>query len=91
MNMVLTIIAVLGLGALLISVVIFTMAARRYVSDDDHESLGLVSDSGRDYRPRNRDDRRQAPPPALFPITINGELIPEDRRQLPDRRQARSG
>lgn len=91
MNMVLTIIAVLGLGALLISVVIFTMAARRYVSDEDSEPLGLVGDSGRDYQPRNREDRRQAPPPSIFPITINGELIPEDRRQAPDRRQARSG
>lgn len=91
MNMVLTIIAVLGLGALLISVVIFTMAARRYVSDNDREPLGLVRDSGRDYRPRDREDRRQTPNPAVFPITINGELIPDDRRQLPDRRQARTG
>lgn len=90
MNLVLTIIAVLGLGALLISVVIFTMAARRYVSDEDNEPLGLVADSGRDYQPRTRDDRRQSPPPSVFPITINGQLIPEDRRQLPDRRQ-RSG
>ena len=86
MNTVLTIIAVLGLGALLISVVIFTMAARRYVSDDDEKPLGLVADSGRDYRPRDRGDRRQSTPAALFPITINGELIAEDRRQRPDRR-----
>lgn len=91
MNTVLTIIAVLGLGALLISGVIFTMAARRYVSDDDSQALGLVSDSGRDYRPRNGEDRRQSTPPALFPITINGELIREDRRQLSDRRQALTG
>lgn len=84
--MVLTIIAVLGLGALLISVVIFTVAARRYVSEDDSEPLGLVADSGRDYRPRNREDRRQSRPPVMFPITVDGELIPQDRRQRPDRR-----
>ncbi len=87
MNMVLTIIAVLGLGALLISVIVFTIAARRYVSDDDTESLGPVADSGRDHRPRNREDRRQSPPPTIFPITINGEFVPEDRRRLPDRRR----
>ncbi len=87
MNMVLTIIAVLGLGALLISVVIFTLAARRYVSDEGDESIRLVENTGRDHRSRKPDDRRQSAPPSIFPITINGQFIPEDRRRQPDRRQ----
>lgn len=88
MNLVLMIIAVLGLGALLISVVIFTLAARRYVSDEDPEPHGLVTDNGRDHRSRNSDDRRQSLPPTIFPLTVNGQLIPEDRRLQADRRRS---
>ncbi len=87
MDMLLTIIAVLGLGALVISVAIFTFAARRYVSDEDAERMTLVADTGRDRRLRTREDRRQSPPPEIFPITVNGELVPRDRRQASDRRQ----
>ncbi|HAN28542.1 MAG TPA: hypothetical protein DCP75_12625 [Haliea salexigens] len=87
MNTVLTIIAILGLGALLVSVVLFTMAARRYVSDDEPEQISLVPNTGRDHQPRSRGDRRQTNAPTLFPITVNGELITRERRQIADRRQ----
>ncbi len=89
MDMLLTVIAVLGLGALVISVAIFTLAARRYVSEDESSHMSLVADTGRDHLHRTREDRRQSPPPQVFPITVNGELVPEDRRRLPDRRQSR--
>ena len=88
MDTVLTIIAVLGLGALLISAVIFTLAARRYVSNEESRHISLVPDTGRDHRPRSNDERRQAAPPAVFPITANGVLITEDRRRVRDRRHS---
>ena len=86
MNTVLTIIAILGLGALLVSVVLFTVAARRYVSEDEPEHISLVPNTGRDHTSRSREDRRQANKSVLFPITVNGELITGERRQVADRR-----
>lgn len=84
MDTILTIIAVLGLGALLISAFIFAMAARRFVSDDHHSEAHRPVLSG--YKPRTREDRRQNPAPKLFPVTINGRYIAEDRRAGGDRR-----
>lgn len=90
MGTVLTGIAVLGLGALVISVYVFAVAARNFVSDDEEEGE-LQPEPGTlaSINARSGDDRRKAPPVLLFPATINGVLIPEDRRHLPDRRYRR--
>jgi hypothetical protein len=81
----LTAIGVLGLGALLISMYVFAAAARRFVSDGEEYELAGRSDwvlrSGSE---RRRDDR-----PILFPITINGQLVPQERREGSDRRRQR--
>lgn len=84
MNVLLAVIAVLGITALILSVYIFAVAARSFVSDkvdvkDGHYSEGLI--------PRRINDRRKSPPAALFPLIINGVVIPVDRRKHPDRRR----
>ena len=86
MDAILTLVGVLGLGALIISVYIFAVAARRFVSDDDYEELVRRDD----WVTRSGSDRRQNARPVLFPITVDGELITEDRRQGGDRRQRRA-
>ncbi len=91
MGTVLTGIAVLGVGALLISVYVFAAAARNFVSDDENGEGELQPEPGTlaSINSRSGDDRRKAAPVLQFPTTINGVLIPEDRRHLPDRRYRR--
>jgi hypothetical protein len=88
MDAVLVTLGVLGLGAIIISAYVFTVAARNYVSDDhsskrnqpDGEPVPFVDK-------RSGTDRRQADPVA-FPLKLHGRLILEDRRVNPDRREA---
>lgn len=86
MGTVLTGIAVMGLGALLISVYVFAAAARNFVSDDDSDDIQTKSSSLTSINARSGDDRRKATVVTMFPITVNGVLIPEERRQQGDRR-----
>ena len=85
MDVLLALIAVLGFTALILSVYIFSVAARSFVSDkvdrgDAHHAKVLM--------PRRIHDRRKAPPVTLFPIVINGVVIPVDRRRrYADRRR----
>lgn len=83
MDALLTLLSILGLGALVISVYIFAMAARRFVSDEtgEEEYVGAREE-------RRRGDRRQNTAPVIFPITVDGELISEDRRRGDRRRDA---
>ncbi|MEM6484797.1 MAG: hypothetical protein AAF662_07440 [Pseudomonadota bacterium] len=96
MDTLLTIIGILGVGALLISVWVFLSAARRYVSDSEldaefaaSEDLAVPDDlSHRHYNPRSPDDRRKNDNVVTFPATINGVFVERDRRHLPDRRRS---
>jgi hypothetical protein len=88
MDVVLIILGVLGLGAIVTSAYVFTVAARNYVSDDDRrdrQSTGEVALHS--LVARNPSDRRSGRPVA-FPLTVNGLLIANDRRTLADRRLA---
>ena len=86
MNTILLILGVLGLGAVIISAYVFTVAARKYVSDDaqDDENIAATSLSDK-YILRAQTDRRQISVES-FPITVNGITIEDDRRKLLDRR-----
>lgn len=91
MDTLLTIIGVLGLGALAIATWVFAAAARRYVTGEDlqDELDALQSDLSpysRPWVPRGEKDRRQTAKVYSFPTTINGEYVAEDRRRIPDRR-----
>jgi len=89
MDTVLVVLGVLGLGAIIISAYVFTVAARTYVSaeEDVHRRPVKVNNAIPPAERRTGGDRRSGQP-VQFPLTLNGVVIPEDRRQLPDRRQA---
>jgi len=88
MDVVLIILGVLGLGAIVISTYVFTVAARRYVSEDRRHYGGRTGEATpHTLVPRNLIDRRGARP-VTFPLTVNGILITNDRRSQVDRRMA---
>lgn len=83
MNTALIIVGAMGFGAILVSVYVFLVAARNYVS--------------RDGRPGRRDSAyfvnrasadRRAAQTVSFPLNLNGILIEEDRRSGRERRTA---
>jgi hypothetical protein len=86
MDVILIILGLSGLGAVVVSTYVFTVAARTYVSDD-HEQLRR---SSADKQPREQVERkpgdRRSGRPVAFPLTVNSILIANDRRILPDRR-----
>lgn len=88
MDALLITLGILGLGAILISAYVFTVAARNYVSED-HKRYGNkdTPSDAYDTIPRSPHDRRTGQT-VSFPLTVNGILITHDRRNLPDRRQA---
>ena len=87
MDVILITLGVLGFGAILISAYVFTVAARNYVSDDHLNQKPESNTASNDLAERNPQDRRSNQP-VQFPLTVQGALITEDRRQLPDRRRA---
>lgn len=89
MEAILTLVGILGLGALLISVYVFAVAARKFVSEDEKKTLQFSAESASNdaWIPRNRDDRRQNRTKVQFPLRVNGELVLHDRRKG-DRRAA---
>ena len=93
MDALLTVIGVLGLGALIISACVFAAAARRYVTGETHRAQAdaLESDLSpyrRTWVERAPRERRTQRDPILFPIDLNGMRIDRDRRMNPDRRRA---
>jgi hypothetical protein len=90
MDTVLIILGVLGLGAMVIATFVFTSAARKYVSNNNHPDRrgGAAPSEPPGHINRSSDDRRQQAPVQSFPITVNGLLVEENRRHTPDRRLA---
>lgn len=92
MDTVLTVIGILGLGALIIAAWVFVSAAKRYVTGEDlrEEMEAMQSDLSpyKHWVDRSKKDRRKDSNSVHFPITIDGMLIKEDRRQHSDRRRA---
>ena len=91
MDTFLTIIGVLGLGALVIAAYVFANAAKRYVNGDTlrSEMEAMESDLSpyRHWEERATRDRRQNSGPVQFPLNVNGGVIEFDRRKG-DRRRA---
>ena len=86
MDVILITLGVMGLGAIVISTYVFTVAARNYVSDDDRRSRFTDPKQSRERIARDPMDRRSGRP-VTFPLTVNSILITNDRRSLHDRRQ----
>ena len=88
MDVVLIILGVLGLGAIIIAAYVFTVAARNYVSaEDNHRRQTENGAPTARPVPRSPTDRRSGRT-VQFPLSVNGVVIPEERRHLPDRRKA---
>ena len=88
MDVILIILGVLGMGAVVISAYVFTVAARTYVSNDVYASRGSQgSMNKRGFVIRDPRDRRRNIP-AQFPMTVNSVIITRDRRETGDRRAA---
>lgn len=89
MEAILTLVGVLGLGALLISVYVFAVAARKFVSDEQKNVRQLSSQSASNdsWIPRDCQDRRQSRTRVQFPLRVEGQLVLHDRRKG-DRRAA---
>ena len=88
MDVVLIVLGVLGFGAIVISAYVFTVSARNYVSADEASQRNRrLNSSGQPLRMRASRDRRSGKT-VQFPLMVNGMVVPEDRRHLPDRRQA---
>jgi len=86
MDTVLLILGVLGAGAVIISAYVFIVAARNYVSDNPTEN-STADSLERAYVVRSRSDRREK----LrfdFPMTVNGMLVPIERRGVMERRSS---
>jgi hypothetical protein len=82
MNTVLVILAVLGLGAMVIAAYVFTVSARNNITE---EGYSYPKNATEPRIQRSEFDRRQQPS-GTFPITVNGMTIENDRRIFPDRR-----
>lgn len=86
MDVVLVIVGLLGLGAVVISIYVFTVAARTYVSDDHLHRRRNSNGNQPHYRAVRSSSDRRSNRPVTFPLTVNSILIANDRRTLPDRR-----
>ena len=83
MQAVLITLGILGFGAVLISIYVFTVAARRYVHERAEAPSGAHSHSPSEklYISRSGLDRRRQGE-VTFPLKLpNGEIILADRRQ----------
>ena len=87
MDVVLIILGILGFGAIVISSYVFTVAARNYVSDERQRTKRNPGEVTPHFVTRSPTDRRCGRP-VTFPLAVNGILIANDRRLLPDRRAA---
>ena len=87
MQTVLIIHGILGFGAVVISAYVFTVAARNYVSDKNHN--GDANDDGEKlFVVRTQPVRRSFEGVVEFPLTLpSGEVIDADRR-VEERRSA---
>jgi len=86
MDAILIILGVMGFGAVVISAYVFMVAARNYVSDEQAPFLRRSKEPARrSFVERSPTDRRKGNP-VTFPLAVNGILIAQDRRILPDRR-----
>ena len=90
MDTVLLVLGILGFGAVVIAAYVFTVAARNYVSENDNApETGSAKPDINAIVERGLHDRRQTVVAQLeFPITVNGALIQEERRRMPERRLA---
>ncbi|MFK8042973.1 hypothetical protein [Congregibacter sp.] len=91
MDVLLTVIGILGLGAFLIAAWVFVSAAKRYITGEDlrEEMEAMESDLSpyRHWKHRSGTDRRKNHHSNVFPLNLDGFVIEHDRRRHHDRRR----
>jgi hypothetical protein len=87
MDTILLILGILGFGAIVISIYVFTVAARNYVSDTHEDENQAGRSAENNFIERSSNDRRKNFQ-LDFPMTVNGMLITMERRTILDRRCA---
>jgi len=84
MNTVLVVLAVLGIGAIVISAYVFAASARRYVSEDESAKTDAepteTDELSRLYVVRSSSDRRNTDQAAQFPLQVGASVIQQERR-----------
>ena len=82
MDSLIIIIGVVGFAAFIISIHILNSASQPYPEDERGglQGSGWIGDGERSPGDRRNGDV------VLFPLLVNGTLVPADRRLLPDRR-----
>ncbi len=88
MDSVLIILAVMGFASVALAFYILADAKRTYVGDEEKPNWGVGLDgaSAHRYRERSTRDRRSGKT-VSFPLVLDGVIVAEDRRRLPDRRR----
>jgi len=92
MDEVLTLLAFLASGAIVVSAWVGVTTLQRRRRENNNGNDLMMNSEFSPYRPwveRSPHDRRQGPQPVLFPIRLNGQMIMEDRRVRADRRSHR--
>lgn len=82
MDMIIVVLAILGFSSIIIAAYVLAAATRLRNTNDSAE----LTANGAAPKDRRRNQERRRAEPAQFPITINGNVITEDRRRFPDRR-----
>jgi hypothetical protein len=85
MDSLLIFLGIFGLGAIIVSVHVITVAGREYESDRSSVINDAPLTDGQGCR---REGDRRNGEVVIFPLAVKGTLIREDRRILPDRRLA---
>ncbi len=85
MDAVLIILLLMGICSITLALYILADAKRGY-GKDGRDLHGMLGAAGPRYRERSKRDRRSGQA-VNFPLLVDGVLIREDRRKLPDRRQ----
>jgi len=81
MNTLLLLLVIFGLGAIIISIHVFAESARTYDTEPGPDAHSIA-----EFHERSPLTRRSGNS-ADFPLSIDGIVVPADRRALPDRRK----
>ncbi len=89
MDAVLIILLLMGVCSITLALYILVDAKRNYMSPERESRIrpGFGTGDHQRYLERSKRDRRSGQT-VSFPLMIDGRMISEDRRKLPDRRRA---
>jgi hypothetical protein len=87
MQTILIVLGILGLGAVVISAYVFTVAARNYVTEKNQTNDGEVHDE-KLFVVRTQPERRDSTDQTGFPLTLDDGTVITDERRKGERRRS---